>query len=318
MKISNIAISNVPLMGCNSFHLKEGYLLYVQLNDSETQVFILDNNYNLIQTNPIWSIHHLGICRHFLPQSIFLRPAESFVVFPGTFHFGHVIGDLCFLLMYSSLCMRNGSSAGVLLPHKPDLSTLYNLFHHLPNSIIYLPSLSSNQAALVPLRDCLVLLPDTDPTLSIQTAKNCVSRILNQKSSISRTSKVFLHSGRTSRIENLSDVSAHLSLHGYLSVQYQNYTLVDLLSLLSSASSVISENGSILMNMFLTFDRPYFVLSSPRVSTNSPIFYDGGYKYNSFHHGLISYLHGSLVSIGKHPYSDKVKYDLPSFNSILD
>ena len=126
---------------------------------------------------------------------------------------------------------------------------------------------------------------------------------------------IFLTSDRETRISNISEVRSILKDKFYF-VNPMYYDVRTLYRLLAGAKYLVSENGSILFNVFMSRSCSYFVLASERCKFNSfADDYYGGYIYNKFHDSLIQYLYSPCISRAHHPYSDQITmgYNLINF-----
>lgn len=106
-------------------------------------------------------------------------------------------------------------------------------------------------------------------------------------------------------------------MNDVLCLNVTKHTIFDIFNWTKNAPLLISENGSILMNIFLSRTSPYFVLSSPRAKIENQYFYEGGYKYNEYHKGLINYIYGNLIREHKHPYSDQCYFNYTSLEKAV-
>ena len=120
--------------------------------------------------------------------------------------------------------------------------------------------------------------------------------------------KLLLVGGLNSRVSNRTELYDMATAHGWEIANPLKANIKHLLLKLHYAQELISENGSILFNCFLSRHRPYMVLSSSRKIEESELKMTlGGEVYNNFHSHLIKYTNSKdYIASPKHPYADTI------------
>ena len=230
--------------------------------------------------------------------------------------------------MFGTLAIFWGTIAGILFSNKTlssypliklSDSTNFDVGQNLLLDNLSTEELDCDACLLTPSSNTLILPPSTDPTHAMAMSSSYVQSRLNQLSSpsISKSEYIFLTSDRESRISNIVQVSSVLK-DKFLFVNPLNIHVLDLYRILADCSYLVSENGSILFNVFMSRVRPYFVFASDRCKSNSfSEDYYGGYIYNQFHDSLVHYLYTPCIRRGHHPYSDQITIGYNSLNFLL-
>ena len=169
---------------------------------------------------------------------------------------------------------------------------------------------------------CTIRLPSKNKDESISCLQYQINKRFFRDESKTLTnpkpgkySKVFLTSERPDRIANINEVINQARNSQWQILNPLKNNLIKTLSVIRYADTLISENGSILFNCFLSRNKPYRVLTSSRSREYSTIFYEGGYTYNKYHESIIMYIYCSNTIASHHPYSDRIIVDPRIFNS---
>ena len=234
-----------------------------------------------------------------------------------TNHFGHWVGDFIGAIIYYSFYLGFHSGQRKLLVLAPT---------HTWAS--YVSTLGSpNHLSFLDPNDCLkhnfiledaFMLPRISPWQNMSLARNyCLSSLTTQDAiqSFSRR-KIFLYSGRSSRIANIDEVLSVFLAHGYSTINPVHENPAELLQELFSAESLWSEHGSMIMNLILSRTRPFTMLAPPQphlCSYDTQAFMHGGGLYNLFLHGLLKPFPCQTVPSFTeellHPYQNKLVVD---------
>ena len=291
----------------------EFVILLVRISASETQHFILSKDLDFIYLpNDVWASQIIYIVSQVIDRKTFIRGSlDRHVVLLGVWHFGHLLGDHGWNILFS----HN------LLPAYP-LIKLSDSFEFDIGKNFLLDNLLTEDkdcdaCLLTPSQNTIILPPSTDPSYSMSMSSTFVRSKLKKPVNLldANLDYIFLTSDRDTRISNISKVRSILKDKFYF-VNPMHYDVRTLYHLLAGAKYLVSENGSILFNIFMSRSCSYFVLASERCKLNSfADDYYGGYIYNQFHDSLIQYLYSPCISRGHHPYSDQITmgYNLINF-----
>ena len=288
-------------------------VLLVRISQSETQSFLLSKDLNYIYLpNSIWAPQIFSIVSHVLRLKTYTTCEIDFnIVLLGVWHFGHLLGDHSWNLIYSN----------ALYPTYPLLKLVdasgFNVARNLLIDNVLTHDLNCDACLLFPSPNTIIFPQSLDPSYDMCMSSSYVQSKLRSQSydSNHHHDYVFLTSDRQARISNISQIRSSLE-HKYLFINPLNYDISSLYLLLSNTKVLVSENGSILFNIFMSRTLPYFVITSERAKSNSHADYHyGGYIYNKFHDSLIQYLYAPCLKEAHHPYSDQISigYNLCNF-----
>jgi hypothetical protein len=133
--------------------------------------------------------------------------------------------------------------------------------------------------------------------------------------------RVFLTSGRNSRIANIDEVVAFLQGHGFYMLNPLNHSFEDTLIMTRDARHLVSENGSILHNVLLGGRRvPYAVFSSARSMELAPHEFAGGGVFNmlDFHRIRPLLCEVADPAVGSHhPFSNQIRVGAQQLEAVI-
>jgi hypothetical protein len=311
-----------PVIDSWSSHL----LIEVDLSPHETQVFLVDESSNtLYAENYYWVDWQLRMVQSVINDAmngrIHISHLENKTILLGVWHFGHFIGDHIHRLICSS-CEDKGG-----LAHTLHVSSNQAFIQQLSallviNSSVRRDDKLREEAQLKPrriyrLRDCRCIFPAINKSVPLATAQVFLSKMHFSRQCYGQPRKILLTSGRKSRIANIDEIVRKAVNAGWLVLNPSVTPLYLLLNLVSYSEKLVSENGSILFNCFISRVRPYDILASTRSLNLSEKEWAGGGIYNEFHKSLAIYHYFKPIREAHHPYSDQIYVPLDSFQSIL-
>ena len=299
-----------PYLHSSSSHL----LLEIDLSPTETQVFLYDSSTGSIYLENLeWSKQQLGIIvqalNYFYQRNTCIPEISQKTVLLGVWHFGHFIGDHIHRLISLHSFRTNDTSMPL------HISSTQNFVHDLIALFSVDQCLSNLEPQSRPnpqwvrvyrLNECKCYFPATLKSVPISLAqeflkaKGIVSGLKNDGLN------VFLTSGRTSRIYNITEFSKALYARDWLIVNPLLMPLQYVLKSVACAKILISENGSILFNCFMSRSRPYYILASKRCKVVTARDWLGGYVYNDYHHTVARYIYLDAKETRHHPFSDQI------------
>jgi hypothetical protein len=129
-----------------------------------------------------------------------------------------------------------------------------------------------------------LIIPRMNTLQNYMLSNNIINEYLDKK--LSSHDKIFLTSGRNSRISNVDEVCNFLEKRNFKIVHPQKMPIIDLLSIIKYSKCLISEKASTLNNIHLCRNNKYYILSSSteKIDDNKKFSYAGIYK--SFHKGM--------------------------------
>lgn len=286
------------------------------LNINETQVFALDQEDVIISpsSNGIWDQSHRKLVGSFLDQATRIEITQRCEVMTGVYHFGHTIADqLETLFMHTKNRAKPDKPPILLFNSDPVIYKLLRLLEIEPRFqkvTISCPTvlICNGLVDLIEHAKESALCTSTMSTIAAYTSKR-LDFYLNSSLSLQRYTglKVLLSSQSHSRITNRSPILPVLQSNGWFILDPLTNPLISTLVAIRNASRLISENGSILFNVFLARENKYQVLSSERVAIGNlqnRHQFSGG-RYNMFHSGLMEYIPCKMVCQStKHPFAD--------------
>ena len=274
-------------------------VLLVRISRSETQSFLLSKDFNYIYLpNSIWAPQVIRIVSQILRLKNYTTCAIDFnIVLLGVWHFGHLLGDHSWNLIYSS----------TVHPTYPLLKLVDSSGFHIEKNLLMdnllTKEINCDVCLLLPSPNTIIFPQSSDPPHDMCMSSSYVQCKLRSHSlsSVHQTDYIFLTSDRQNRISNISEIRRSLS-DKFVFVNPMNYDIPTLYYMLSNSKVLVSENGSILFNIFMSRTLPYYVLTSDRAKYNSYADdYYGGYVYNKFHDSLIHYLYAPCSKEAHHP-----------------
>lgn len=306
-------VSVILMYVVNEIHNNESReFLTIPLNGIETQTFLLKNRkVDPISTSKLWIHSQQHIVDQCIGRAGILSIDYPFIILPGTSHFGHFFGDHYGILVSYLREKRVGmKDYKILLINQPksivdflfitEGADLFSVLNIEQPTIIHA---SSHALALMAYKRTNAHTLNYMCTASVHLQ----ARLKKYEfcSTFEYGANLFLSSTEFSRIVNHQEVVEFMCAQGYTHLDPLNESIVSVCQKIMFSNKLISENGSILFNAFLSRLQPYIVLASTRCILDDEIFYSGGYKYNQFHSGLAKYLYiDPLVESAKHPFSD--------------
>jgi len=295
-------------------HIEGGHwLIEIDISSSETQVFLVDTVANVLYLeNTIWELEQVSLIHNSLNSfsNDFLKPIELFghSILLGVWHFGHLLGDHAHrLVSLLSAKHQNAEYPLHISSFNIALRNISNIFSlDLVRPEIYSIPPSNHSIRIFSLKNCICFFPATSKSVPLSVAQTYLGKSYSFNKSFVSADKVFLTSGRSSRISNIKKLSKDLSSSGWLILNPFVCSPFLLLRIIANAQILISENGSILFNCFLSRLAPYFVISSSRSEFLSSRDQAGGGIYNDFHAELIRYIYFSPAMVSHHPFSDQL------------
>lgn len=256
-------------------------------------------------------------------KDLFIETPVSILPYQTT-QFGHFIGD-CIgqLIFYAHRADLRGHRP--LLTIYPSLMWLHLLSEICPPDSLYISEPSSTVGSNLHLNSGSLLLPRFSVLQNLHFGSYFISNYLaayqqSRASRINIPAKVFFTSNTTTRISNLYNVTSFLRSIGFTIVTPSTFTdLAELLSILSTCSILVSEQGSIHQNVLVSRSKPYYVLSS--VSSKHQTNYEAscGGIYSTYHAHLINFIYcqDSLDDRNLHPYSRPITVDVEELRSLF-
>ncbi len=297
-----------------------GYLLLeIDLSPSETQVYIVDiNRSELILENELWVNEQVNIVQSAIDQLssglIALGRLTNKTVLLGVWHFGHLLGDHAHQLIRDSLCDHNNtlheihiSSCFSGINNISELLHIENIKQNMLPQAVY-----ANPIRIYSLHDCICRFPAANKSIPLSVACSYLERALIPSQNTTKPIRVFLTSGRISRIKNLENISKELIKMSWIILNPLLCKPHKVLETLANADVLVSENGSILFNCFLSRQTTYVVLASNRCHLLTPRAIAGGAVYNAFHKDILRYLYCPTIKARGHPFSDQIEVPLKS------
>jgi hypothetical protein len=135
-----------------------------------------------------------------------------------------------------------------------------------------------------------------------------------------KTTRVFLTSERASRIENISQVAEHLRSAGFFILNPTEHKFEDTLSIIRDCTTLLTESGSITLNILIARVTPYLVLTSAKGLKLNESEYAGGGIFNSFNSFWAQYLVCSTPTNAQsyHAYSTQIFVDLTELDRAIN
>lgn len=277
------------------------YILEIDISSAETQVFLLDHQ-AIYLPSMIWADPQRALIERALSsinvESI--RTISNRRVLCGVWHFGHLLGDHSYHFF---------SSPARAIKQKPlhiSSSPCQQVWmsNWFPGVQLDRQFESTSAIRVYRLDNCDIFMPASYPSSALSAlAEYC--KLVHPSPFRRYPSKLFLTSGRADRLANIAEIKQLVEAKSWAVLSPYSIGLANLFGYIRHAERIVSENGSILFNIFASARSCYTVLASPRcISPQSQQDWDGGGKYNHFHSGLISYHYCRVQAIGKHPFSD--------------
>ena len=302
-----------PEIICNNC----SYLIEIPISINETQTFLYDRKVDAIILETLhWKDKVKQMLLPVIEAIKFERVStlslQGMVILVGVWHFGHMLGDFGSLLLYFT---RNQHLNGRRLFSPACSSIVKSLSKALIAPINCVEYNSDSNFRVYQLVDCVCVYPSIDRCRELKILSEYIYNMLPLWSFPTMNLKVFLTSGRTSRIRNIDSVKRIAESCGWVVLNPLATNTMLTYTLVSSANALICENGSILFNCFLSRNKSYSVLCSERLQydKDKPQISHGGMIYNYFHRTLIDYIYQPCTKIAHHPFSDQIDASIDLF-----
>ena len=297
---------------------RDKHLLIIPISPRECQSFLLSEDLSVIYVDESpWKQDQIILIETVLKNRhrIIRKEIHCHTFLLGVWHFGHLLGDHGYWLVKN----KRRSEGRPIFEPRPLQS--FNLFRQCGLADIQQPSLSCETPWLIRLgSECEVHTPIRDPIYSLALVQEEYKR-LDMEQSLDEdlsSKKVFLTSDKVDRIANIKELKSYLRENGWLVIKAQTINLAQM-KIIEEANILLSENGSILFNLFMTRNKPYFVLSSDRVKWCHSVesWWLGGGVYNKYHEQLITHITCAAIMKSYHPYSDQLFVDQLDLEGLL-
>ncbi len=157
---------------------------------------------------------------------------------------------------------------------------------------------------------------------NLTLARKYINRYFSEnfKKDKNNSKKIYLSNPENNRIINCNEFDDWLRANNFQKINPLDYELEDLFLLIRDAKYLISDQGSIMLNVSLIRINPSIVLTTNYLETKKDFI--GGGIYNSTSYGLIYELQCTQANIthvsSSHPYSQKVRVSLRDLEKLLN
>ena len=241
-----------------------------------------------------------------IDQPVYLLPYN-------TNHFGHFTGECLGSLIYFSQRLKDKTRKIQFLSPSVLDSTIYKYGNNSSlNKLDPLTLLQNN----VFFNDA-ILLPRLAPW---QNLALCTEIFSNLPCAAHKLNKIFLTSERADRIVNIDALKEFLVDKGFYILNPKNHTFEDTLTLIQNADTLITEVGSIMLNIFIGRHKPYHCLLSENASKMSREDFIGGGIFNAFklYSATLHYCK-PVGTLGiHHPYSNQIEVNITQLQVEMD
>ena len=255
--------------------------------------FSASNNYPIIETwSQVNNKTYTPTNFHLISQFKFIKKVKTkqkvfldknlFILPYYTSHFGHFTGDILGSLLYYLKNIREINEKNKLLVISPSLKWDKFISEFGNEKIEFLTpklALTSNYNL-----SNSKILPRMCTYQNYILANNILANEIKTNNEL--PNKIFLTTEREDRISNLKILIKELKNNGFKILNPKNESIKDLLTLIKSAKTLISEKSSILNNIHIVRNMPYYVLSSPTENNYSQRLFHSAGMYRQFHKGL--------------------------------
>jgi hypothetical protein len=246
---------------------------------------------------------------------------EQAIVVPGylTNHFGHFCAEVLGTIFYIADQIRNGSlsiSIGITAPSKGWMDLIKQIFPTLHFFEIVDPRILKKRVAF---SNAHVVIP-LSPWQGILYARNRIMGFLPDEASRDDIN-IYLRCNSKRTVANSIEIDAYLESRGFKLIDPLDMLPLQLLDLVKNAALVISEQGSIVLNVLLCRAKDYIVLTPNNYSTLSLSDYAGGYMFNQIGSGSMIELRCAVageVKNRKHYFSQLIKVDLQELGFLIE
>jgi hypothetical protein len=246
------------------------------------------------------------------PRVVINEPA--YVIPYMTNHFGHFTGEcLGAIIAFSRLIPDERRKLYVLYPEALEESIQHQASFKNISKIDAL-TLSKNNILFTNAK----ILPRLSPWQNLCLAQQ-IYRIL-PRGRCAEATKVFLTSERVSRIANISQVVDYLRAEGFFILNPTEHQFEDTLSIIRDCTTLLTENGSITLNVLIARVTPYLVLTAEKGLRLNESEFAGGGIFNSFNSFWAQYLvcSTSTQAQSHHAYSTQIFVDLNELDSAIN
>ena len=211
----------------------------------------------------------------FFNKNIFILPYY-------TSHFGHFTGDVLGSLLYYLKNITEINEKNKLLVISPSLKW-DNFISEFGKEKIELMTPKAALSANYDFNNCKIL-----PRMCTFQNYILTNNILANEIKVDNTlpQKIFLTTEREDRISNIEILIKELKNNGFKVLNPKNESIRDLLTLIKSSKILISEKASIIGNVHMVRNMPYYVLDSPTENNFSQGLFHTAGMYRQFHKGL--------------------------------
>lgn len=237
-------------------------------------------------------------------------------LFPySTNHFGHFTGEcLGAIITFSKIIPDDGRKLYVIAPKS--FEKLILKFGN-SNKIVFLSSKLALEYNYI-FKNAK-LLPRISPWQNLSLTQQIFESLPDPTFKYKR---VFLTSCRPSRIYNSLEVIDFLKNNDFFILNPLNHSFEETLSIIKQCDELVSESGSITLNIILSRRKHYYILSSPKSVRLGLSEFAGGGIFNSFQfifaRHVICPLATTTDSSSYHAYSSQINVDIPILQKIID
>ena len=211
----------------------------------------------------------------FLDKNLFILPYY-------TSHFGHFTGDVLGSLLYYLNNISEINEKNKLLVISPSLKW-DNFISEFGKEKIELMTPKTVLSANYDFNNCKIL-PRMCTFQNYILTNNILANQIKMDNTLPQ--KIFLTTEREDRISNIKILIKELKNNGFKILNPKNESIKDLLTLIKSSKILISEKASIISNVHIVRNRPYYVLDSPTETNFSQGLFHTAGMYRQFHKGL--------------------------------
>jgi hypothetical protein len=223
----------------------------------------------------------------------------------NTNHFGHFTGECLGSLIYFSHKLKDNNRTIQFLAPSTLCATIYKFGN--ANCLALLDPLTLLQNNIL-FKDA-ILLPRLTPW---QNLALCAEIFCDLPSIKRKQHKVFLTSERSDRIVNIAELKRYLVGKGFYVLNPRDHEFLDTLALVQNAETLITEAGSIMLNIFISRHKPYHCLVSENAKNMSDEDFIGGGVFNAFklYSASLHYCRPVGTLGMHHPYSNQIEVNI--------
>lgn len=232
-----------------------------------------------------------------------------------TTHFGHFTGEcLGTIISLSKVKQLEGRKLFYIAPNsfEPIINQYGNLerLQKIDSKLAYENNVIFTNASLLPR-----LSPWQNLSLCSQIFSSLDTPL---PENLAPPKKVFLTSGRPSRIQNIDEVINYLEVKDFYICRPDQIPFEQCLRIIRDAECLISENGSITHNLLISRIKPFNILASADWKKLSPEEFAGGGIYNSYKSYLANYIECKTTNtMSHHAFSDQLVVNLTDMDKLV-